>query len=281
MSNVISDISRKRVQDWGIYAVLYGVAFLFLVPYLWMFSTSIKPQGQVFTQVPHWIPADVTARWYLLLLQETPIVQWVINTFVISTVTTVMVLTIDSMIAFAITKLDWPGKRYVLGIIIASFMVPVYVNIIPLYTLISELGLLNNYLAVILPFAAGPLGVFMLVQFFRDVPDELIEAARLDGFSSLRIYTHIVLPLMKPALVSLALFMFVWSWNQFLWPLLVLQNSMAYTLPIGLVTMQPTNVYQPGVEMAAAAIASVPLFVVFLLLQDQLINAIQMQGATK
>jgi multiple sugar transport system permease protein len=275
-----SSFDLPSIRTIGVYVALYGAALLFILPYLWMISMSLKPENLLFSQVPHWIPSDVTFEWYLVVLTESPIVRWTINTFLIAAATTLIVLVFDSLIAFSLTQLDWPGKRYVIGIIVASFMVPAYVNIVPLYTLIADLGLIDDYLGVILPLTAGPLGVFLLVQFFKDFPEELIEAARLDGFSSFQTYTRVVLPLMKSPMTALALFTFVTSWNQFLWPLLVLQSEKAYTLPIGLVTLSNSQVFNPGLVMASTLVASFPLFVVFLLLQDYLINAVQIQGTT-
>jgi len=273
-------LTEDTIRNIAIHAVMYGTAFLFLIPYAWMISSSLKTTQEALSPNPSWIPQTITFDWYIRLLTETVIVQWLINTFVIALSTTLLVLVVDSMIAFAITRLDWPGQRYILGIIIASFMVPGFVNIIPLFTLISDLGLINNYLAVILPFAAGPIGVFLLVQFFREIPYELQEAAQLDGFSTFRIYLQIILPLSKSVLTALGLFMFVWSWNQFLWPLIVLQQERAYTLPIGIVTVRNTYTYQPALVMASAMIASVPIFLVFLTVQDKLISAVEMQGVT-
>lgn len=266
------------VRTAGVYAFLYGMAFLFLVPYLWMISLSLKPRSEMFSRVPHWIPAHPTFQWYSYVLSNSHIIQWTINTILIAGITTISVLLLDSLIAFSLTRLEWPGRKFVMTVIIASFMVPAYVNIVPLYTLVSDLGLISSYAGVILPLAAGPLGVFLLVQFFRDFPDELEEAARLDGFSTFQIYSRLLLPMMKSPLTALALFTFVSSWNQFLWPLIVLQSEGSYTLPIGLVTLSSSQVFQPGLMMAATLIASLPLFVVFLLLQDYLINAIQIQG---
>ncbi|WP_227356533.1 carbohydrate ABC transporter permease [Haladaptatus salinisoli] len=271
-------IENASLRTAGVYVALYGTAILFLVPYLWMISLSLKPRSAMFSRVPHWIPSNPTLQWYQYVLSESPIVQWTINTFLIAGITTLLVLFFDSLIAFSLTRLEWPGRKFVLSVIIASFMVPAYVNIVPLYTLVSDLGLISNYAGVILPLTAGPLGVFLLVQFFRDFPDELEEAARLDGFSTFKIYSRLMLPMMKSPLTALALFTFVSSWNQFLWPLIVLQSEGSYTLPIGLVTLSSSQVFQPGLMMAATFIASLPLFVVFLLLQDHLINAIQIQG---
>lgn len=273
-------IDGESLRTAGLYLALYGMAFLFLVPYLWMISMSIKPSAEMFSQIPHWIPSEPTLEWYSYVLSESLVVRWTINTLLIAGVTTLAVLLIDSMIAFSLTRLDWPGQRIVLSVIIASFMVPAYVNIVPLYTLVADLGLISNFAGVILPLTAGPLGVFLLVQFFRDFPDEIEEAARLDGFSTFQIYSRITLPLMKSPLTALALFTFVTSWNQFLWPLIVLQSESTYTLPIGLVTLSSSQVFQPGLMMAATLLASLPLFVVFLLLQDYLIDAVKIQGTT-
>ncbi|ESP89359.1 carbohydrate ABC transporter permease [Candidatus Halobonum tyrrellensis] len=263
-----------------VHLVMYGAAFLFVVPYIYMISTSFMTQQDAVAQGMNWIPDPVTLGSYIQLFTGSQIIQWSINTLIISSLTTLLVLLVDSMIAFALTRLEWPGQRYLLALIIASFMVPGFVNIIPLYLVVSDLGLLNSYLAVILPFAAGPLGVFLLAQFFRDIPYELQEAAQLDGFSNFRIYTRMILPLSKSILTALALFIFVWSWNQFLWPLIVLQSEAAYTLPIGVVVLQDNFTYQPALTMASAVVASGPLFILFLLLQEQLMTAVEMQGVT-
>ena len=264
----------------GLYVTLYGAAFLFLIPYLYMLSTSLKTEQFAFSEEPFWIPPEITFEWYQAVLQGAPIMQWFINTLVIAGATTIIVVIIDSMIAFSLTKLDWPGKRIVFTVIIASFMVPIYANMVPLYTIISDFGLLNSPLAVILPFSAIPIGVFLFTQFFKDLPDSVIEAAKLDGFSTFQIYLRIVLPLMKPAIAALSLYTFVYTWNQFLWPLIVLQGESSFTLPVGIVTTQPTQVFQPGAEMAVTLIAAAPLFIVFLILQEHLVNAVQMQGTT-
>ena len=280
MSTANSQVFSERLRSVGVYAALYGAAALFLLPYAYMVSTSIKPEQYTFTSEPYWIPPEITFRWYEAVLSGAPMIQWGVNTFVIAATTTLLVVILDSMIAFSLTKLDWPGKKLVFTVIVASFMVPVFANMVPLYTIITDFGLINNPLAVILPFSAMPIGVFLFTQFFNDLPDSVIEAAKLDGFSTFQIYYKIVLPLMKPAIAALSLYTFVYTWNQFLWPLIVLQGQQQFTLPVGIVTMQPTQVFQPGAEMAGTFLAVLPLFVVFLLLQEHLVNAVQMQGTT-
>lgn len=267
-----------RVRTALLYVGIYGTAFAFVVPYLYMISNAFKTDAQMFTNQPNWIPNPVTFEWLTVMLNNSPIIRWTVNTLIIAIATTVIILVVDSMIAFSLTHLDWPGQRVVLALILASFMVPVYVNIVPLYIWVSDLGLINSYLGVILPLTAGPLGVFLFYQFFRDMPEELFEAARLDGFSSLQIYLKIVLPLMKSAVGALALYTFVWSWNRFLWPLLVMQDQIMYTVPVGIVILQPTNTYQPQIQMMGSIFAALPLFILLVILQDKLVNAVAMQA---
>jgi len=275
-----TDLSVEQARSIAVHAALYGAAALFVLPYLWMFATSIKPREQIYSSVPHLLPSGVTFQWYRQLLANSEIVGWTVNTVILAGSTTIAVLIVDAMIAYSLTRLEWPGRRVVFSVIVASFMVPGIINLVPVFMIVSELGLVNNLLGVVLPSVANPLGVFMLYQFFRDIPDELEEAARLDGFSRIRIFTHITLPLMRSALAALGLFIFIWTWNAFLWPLVILQDSAMYTLPIGLVTVQDTmGVTEPGIVMASAVIASVPLLLLFLVLQRHLVKAVEMQGS--
>lgn len=269
------DISLRSL---GTHAVLYGVAILMAIPYLYTISRSFQPRRYLTDSQPYWIPPEITFDHYQYLLTESLFVQWTINTFVIAGGATVIILIIDSMIAFSLTRLDWPGQSIVMGVILASFMVPYYMNIVPLYTVVADLGLVNSYWGVILPAVASPLGVFLLYQFFRDIPDEYEEAARLDGFSTFQIYYRIILPLARPILASLALFMFVYNWNAFLWPLIVLSDEAAYTLPIGLVNLYQGNITTPGLHMAVTVLASLPLFIVYLFFQGEIVRAVQIQG---
>ncbi|WP_416841783.1 carbohydrate ABC transporter permease [Haloferax sp. DFSO52] len=269
------------IEELASHSYLFVAAFLFVLPYLYMVVVSFQPRSLAIQPKPYWIPPEVTFEHYQFLLTESLIVEWTINTFVIAGITTLLVLVVDSMIAFSLARLDWPGQAAVLSIIVASFMVPYYLNIVPLFTLVANLGLVNSLWGVILPATAGPIGVFMLYQFFKDIPGEYEEAARLDGFSNFQVYRHIILPLSRPILTALGLFIFVWNWNQFLWPLIVLQDNAAFTLPIGLVSLLDGTIYRPGRIMAAAVLASIPLFVIFLWLQQHLVRAVELQGVTE
>lgn len=273
---------NQSIRKTGVYIAMYGVAILFMIPYLHMLSTSLMPRNQIIAETPYLIPRDITLRWYSVLFDDTYIIEWIISTTVVAGGTTLVVMATSSMIAYALTRLEWRGKNVILSIIVASFMVPAIVNLVPLFTIVAELGLVNSYAGVILPLAATPLGVFLLVQFFKDIPDAIEEAAKLDGFSHFQIFSRIILPLMKPALSALGIFIFISTWNAFLWPLVILQREQMYTLPVGLVTLQDSfGQTDPGLIMASTIVASVPLLVVFLVLQKQIVNAVQMQGTVK
>ncbi|WP_136689506.1 carbohydrate ABC transporter permease [Halorhabdus amylolytica] len=274
-------LANLDIESVGVHAFLYGVAILFMAPYVYMFTASFQPRSLAMEAQPYWIPPEITFEHYQWLLENSLIVDWTINTFAIAGVATVLILIADSMIAYSLSRLDWPGRGILLSIIVASFMVPYYLNIVPLFTIVSDLNLVSSPWGVILPAVANPLGVFMLYQFFKDIPEEYEEAARLDGFSNFQIYSRIILPLSKPIMTALALFMFVYNWNAFLWPLIVLQSNQAYTLPIGLVSLQNAQIYRPGRTLASAVIAALPLLIVFLILQRYLVRAVELQGVTE
>lgn len=274
-------MSNLTLESVAVHAFLYGAAVVFVLPYLYMTTVSFQPRSTAIDGIPYWIPPEFTLEHYQFLLENSLVVDWTINTFIIAGGATALILIADSMIAYSLARLDWPGQGIILGIIVAAFMVPYYLNIVPLFTIVADLGLVNSFWGVILPAVANPLGVFLLYQFFKDIPDEYEEAARLDGFSNFQIYTRIILPLARPILTALALFMFVFNWNAFLWPLVVLQDNAAFTLPIGLVSLLNAQIYRPGRTMAAALIASLPLLLVFLVLQRYLVRAVEMQGVTE
>lgn len=289
MSSVTTTVSEvfgvkeTDLRKIGVYVAMYGAGFLFLLPYWFMVTQSFLPTNLILDLNPYLIPPEVTTKWYTQLFAAAPMVQWIINTIILAGGVTIIVLVIDSLIAFSLTRLEWPGRTFVFSVILASFMIPAVVNLIPIYSIISDLGLLDTYIGVILPLSAGALGVFLLVQFFKDFPEELEEAARLDGFSTFQIYVRLILPMMKPAMTALALFTFISTWNRFVLPLVLLQSETKYTLPIGLVTVRDAyaTINQPGLIMASSIIASLPLLVVFLVLQKHLIRAVEMQGTVE
>lgn len=269
---------REKIVRVGVYIGLSVSALVWLVPILWMTLGSVKTTEQLISPTPEWIPSPVTLHWFIKILTTTPIIRWTVNTVIVALGVSVLVMVLDSLAAFSLTRLEWPGQKIIFSIILGSFMIPFVINLIPLYTVVDKLGFINTYPGIILPIAASPLGVFMLYQFFKDIPDELAEAAKLDGFSPWRRFLYITVPMTQSAITALGLFWFIWSWNAFLWPLVVMQKSSMYTLPIGLVTLQGQFQYKPAITLASSVIAAFPLFVLFVALQDKIIGAIRMQA---
>ncbi|HBE78815.1 MAG TPA: carbohydrate ABC transporter permease [Firmicutes bacterium] len=259
-------------------AVIWLLAIVWILPILWMISTSLKTETMVLTLVPHWIPPIITFENYLHAIQKAPLLLWFYNSLAIAIVSTLLVLIIDAMAAYAFARVRFTGNRVLFIIVLCTMMVPSQVIMVPLYLLFNSMNLLNTFIVVILPRTAAALGVFMLRQFFIGIPVELEDAARIDGCSRYGIFWRIILPLAHPALASLGIFTFVWSWNDYLWPLITLSTKEMYTLPIGLSTLVGYFAREYGMLMAGAIIASIPTFIVFLFFQRQLIQGITTTG---
>lgn len=268
----------KRLLNWG--TVL--IAIIWALPIVWMFSTSFKYEADILRLPPLWIPPRFTMEHYASVLRRSQIIQWFVNSALIGIGTTFIVLAVDSLAAYAFARLRFFGRDILFAVVVASMMVPQQVTMVPLFTFVSALGFVNRLEAVVLPAAAGAFGVFLLRQFFLGVPMELEEAALIDGSSRLGILWRVILPLSKPALSALGIFTFLGSWNNFLWPLIVLQHSQKFTLPVGLANMQGTYTTSSyGILMAAAVISSFPILILFLFLKDQVISGITMTSGIK
>jgi multiple sugar transport system permease protein len=273
--------SPRRHFDWKrllFFVVVWVLAIVWTLPVLWMISTSLKPETMVLTIVPHWIPPTITLENYLRAIQKAPILLWFYNSSVIAVISTLLVLLIDAMAAYAFARIRFTGSRILFIIVLCTMMVPSQVTLVPLYLLFNRLNLLDTFIAVILPRTAAAIGVFMLRQFFIGIPVELEDAARIDGCSRYSIFWRIILPLARPALASLGIFTFVWSWNDYLWPLITLSSKEMYTLPIGLATLVGYFARDYGMLMAGAIIASIPTIIVFLFFQRQFIQGITTTG---
>lgn len=263
-----------------IYAALVATALLVVLPLLWMVSTSLKPKAQWFTREIHWIPITWTLENYRALLANpsTPIVRWFANSALIATVTTALTLALCSLAAYAYARLEFPGRKTIYALLLATLFLPGMMFLIPNFLTVFRLGLLNNYLGVILPGLAGVFGVFFLRQFFESLPRELEEAAAIDGANKLQVLALIVLPLSKPALVTLGIITFLASWNDFLWPLLILKDRDLQTLQPGLRTLQGAYTSEYGLMMAGAVVAAVPVLLLYFLLQRFIIRSVASTG---
>ncbi|NQX12124.1 carbohydrate ABC transporter permease [Microbacteriaceae bacterium VKM Ac-2855] len=250
-----------------------------LVPFAWMFLGSVKTEAELRQRPPTWWPQTFTWDNFAAWFGRLDIGTFFLNSVIVAGFTVLGTLLFCSMVGYALAKLDFPGKRALFVVVLITLMVPGVVTFVPLFVVISKLGLVSTYPALILPFLAGPLGVFLMRQFIGEIPDSLIEAARIDGASEVRIFLGIVLPLCGPALATLAILTFLGSWNNFLWPLVVAQSEDMYTLPVALslysVGQNATNY---GVLLAGSVLVIAPVLLLFVALQKYFIQGIAATG---
>ena len=262
------------------YVLLIGLALLFISPLIFMIVTSFKTRADATAVPPQWIPNPFTTQAYesIFSAQGTPVLRWFANSLIAALANAALVVASAAMAAYALARMEFKGRGLVFGAIIATLFVPPVILIIPNYLIVGELGWLNTLLAVIVPTAASAFGVFFLRQFFVSIPEELEEAARLDGASPWQIFTKLVLPLSRPALATLALLALLTNWNDFLWPVYVLFGPDMQTLPAGLSTLQSANAVRYDLLMAGAVIASVPVLIMFVFLQRYIIEGVSRSG---
>ena len=263
----------------GIYVLLTAGLILMVIPFLWMVISSIKPEAEVRAVPPTWWPETVTLDNYRTLFEKLDFPVYFLNSTLVALAVTAGNVLFGSMLGYALAKLDFPGKRVVFGLVLATLMIPGVVTFVPLFILTTNLGLTNTLPGIFLPFLAGPFGVFLMRQFISGLPDELIQAARVDGAGELRIFFSIILPLCGPALATLGILSFLTSWNNFLWPLVVAQTEDKFTLPVALALYSVgQNATKYGLLLAGAVAVVIPVIAVFLALQRYIMQGISMTG---
>jgi multiple sugar transport system permease protein len=269
----------RKTSNAGTYAFLVIGLVVMVGPFLWMLLGSIKPEADFLTSTPTLLPSVPTADNYGRLFDQLDFPRFFFNSLVIALAVTVGTLVFCPMLGYALAKLPWRGKRLVMGLVLATLMVPAGITLIPNFILMSNLGLVNSYPGLILPFLAGPFGVFLLRQFMLGIPDELLEAARMDGANEFRIFWSVVMPIATPVLATLGILTFLGSWNNFLYPLVMATEPQMYTLPVALATFA-TGQYQAdhGMLMAGSVILVVPVLIVFILFQRWITEGIATTG---
>lgn len=270
---------------------LIVTALLIVVPFVWMLTAAFKPVSELFVTPLTVLPKQVTFENFEALFSSTStsaqgssaiFPRWYINSLLIATVLTIIATFFSALAGFGFAKYDFRGKRVLLAVLLGSMLVPFVVIAVPLFILMSRLRLLDNVLALILPFMAPAFGIFMMTQYLQNLPDELIDAARIDGATEFGIFWRIVVPLIRPALGALAIFLFLQAWNSYLWPLLVMNSPANLTLPVGLASLRGENfrLENYGRVLAGAALVSAPTVALFLMLQRQFISGLTL-GAVK
>lgn len=248
-------------------------------PLVWMILSSVKPEGEIRQFPPTLLPEQVTTENYTQLFDSLNFPRFFLNSVVVALAVTVGSVLFSAMVGYALAKIDFPGRRALFVVILGTLMVPGMVTFVPLFVLVANLDLINTYAALILPFLAAPFGVFLMRQFMLDIPDELLDAARVDGASEFRTFFRIVLPQTRPALATLGILTFLGSWNNFLWPLVAVQSADMYTLPVALALYSTgQNTVQYGLLVAGATVIVLPILVVFLFLQRHIVQGISTTG---
>lgn len=262
-----------------LYAVLCVALVAVLAPFLWVFAGAFRSTGEILADPGAWFPSNPTLENFVTLLGDGSFLGYGLNSVIVSTAVVVGNVVFASMVGYALAKLNFSGKRIVFGAILASMMIPFTAIFVPQFVVVAKLGLIDTLAGIALPMVVLPLQVFIMRQFAESIPDELFEAARLDGAGEFRLFRTIFLPLSRPAIATQALLAFLASWNGFLWPLIVAQTSDRYTLPVALSAMsQGTETVNYGILLAGAVIVLLPVLLLFLALQKYFIQGIASVG---
>jgi len=266
-------------QQTVLHLVLIVVALLMFFPFFWMMATALRPPGQEadisLIPRPYLAFENFSRAW---TYPRAPFPRYTINSFVIAIASTVIGVTLNGLAGFAFAKYRFPGREVLFYLVLATLMVPFQITMIPIYVTIAKLGMINTYWGVILPGAASAFGIFLIRQFMQSIPDELLDAARIDGSSELGIFVRIVVPLSGPALAVLAIFTFLARWNDYLLPLLVMNRQAMFTLPIGITNFIGEYRAEWSLVMAVALISIIPPVALFLFFQRYFVSGIAITG---
>ena len=276
-------IRSKRTQNWRrigrivLYAALVmGVLFV-TIPYLWMLSASLKQEREIYEPGLNFLPNSLYLQNYIDIVEDYQIIRWLLNSFLIGFIVIVSNMTFTVLAGYAFARLRWPGRDFIFYTYLGAMMIPIQVRLIPSFIIIKELGWVNTYQGIASLQLVEFFGVFLIRQFMLNMPRELEDAARIDGCGWFRVLWQIIIPNSKPALAALAIFTFTASWNNFLWPLVVINQEHYMTIQVGLASMKG-EIIPWGLLMAGTMISAVPLFIVYIILQKLFTQGIVMSG---
>ena len=280
------------------YALLIGGAVIMVAPFIWMVSASFQPLSEMFSYPPHWIPQHPTMNNYGDFFGGTryqssqDIGRWFLNSAWVALSVTLLQMFFNSLMAYTFAKRRFPGREAIFFLFIATMMIPGQVTLIPTYLVLKHIplfggndilgngghGWLDSYWGLIVPVAVSPFGIFLMRQYFRTIPDELLDAARIDGASEFRIFWQVALPLARPALAAMAIFTFTYFWDDFFWPLIIISSPSLYTLPLGLASFVAQNRSIWTLIMAGSVIATIPVIICFAIFQRNFVRGITLTG---
>jgi multiple sugar transport system permease protein len=276
----LKPIRKKLGRSLLLWLVFLPLATIVIIPLLYIVSRAFTHESNQFNFPIEWIPQPITTANFTHIFADVtlPVMKWFANSLIIATVGTIIVVFLSTLSGYAFARLEFPGKKQLFSLLLFSLMIPAAITLIPAFLLLRDLKLLNTYHAIWWPAAASVVGIFLMRQHFYAIPRDLEDAARVDGASSFRIYWQICLPLVRGAMVALAIFTFLGMWNDLFWPLIVLSEREAFTLPVGLVIIQQGSYIQRGLAFAAAFIASAPVLIFYAIFQRKIIAGITTTG---
>jgi len=269
---------RSAAKVTMLYGLLVSGVALTMLPLWWMLAASFMPTGEATVYPPRLLPGAATVGHYVDLFTRLSLARHVFNSALVAVLVTLIALLLNSMAGYAFAKLRFAGRDQTFRILLAALVVPAQVTMLPLFLMLKELGLVNTYLGVMIPGMATVFGIFLIRQYALSIPDSLLDAARIDGAGEFRIYWSLVLPLCKPILITLAIFTFMGTWNDFMWPLIILTDSDMYTLPVALANLLGEHVQDNELMMAGSVLTVLPVIVVFLVLQRHYIEGLMAGG---
>jgi ABC-type glycerol-3-phosphate transport system permease component len=274
--------NKTRTRSWQVLgnAILLLGVFIMAMPFVYMISASFKPGSELFTIPVQVFPDSLYLGNYVLLFEGTNFVRWFFNSVFVATTRMALAILISLMAGYAFAKFDFRFKNVLFFIILASLTLPIYVLLVPLYSMMISLGWINSYIALILPMAAQAIGVFLTRQYLISIPNDLLEAARIDGAGEWGIFRRIIVPISQPVIAVMGILFFTASWNDFIWPLIVLSDDEMFTVSLGLPTLIGPYRQEYGAIMAGSFLATLPIMIIFLVMQRRFIEGIT-AGALK
>ncbi|HHV01702.1 MAG: carbohydrate ABC transporter permease [Defluviitoga tunisiensis] len=271
-------IKVSPIEQIVVHLILIIWLLISVIPFLWMLSTSFKGPGEIFLFPPKWIPKNPTLKNYKDLFQQMNFGRPFLNSIIVSLSTTFLSVLLATMAGYGFAKFQFKNKNALFLLILGTVMVPGQITMIPVFLLLTKLNLLNTYWGLILPALANAFNIFFMRQFISGIPDELIEAAKMDGANEGWIFFKVILPLSKPAMAAITIFTFTGSWNNFLWPLIIATDESMYTLPVAVSVLGGQYTENIAMQMAGSVIVILPLIVVFLFTQKYFIKGITFTG---
>lgn len=255
-------------------AVMVVIAAIFLIPFYWLLISSLRPANRIFADAGDFLPAGPTLQNFETLFNNTPVVTWFTNSVILAAGSAIGSMVVVTMAAYALARIKFPFRNTIFVSILASQMLPFHLLLIPLFLLMIQMSLIDSYLGVIAPMLAHPFGLFYMRQYMLGLPQDVFDAARVDGASDYRIFLQVVVPMIKPALATLAIIFSLEQWNDLLWPLIVMRSESKYPLSVGITTF--TGLYRPrwDLVMTASVVAVVPIMVLFFLLRKHFIGGL-------